>query len=715
MPLTIQHSSGRSWLDFKQLAISLLLGCSILLSGCTPQAVAQQALPPTPNAPVKTSQRLRGLVLDLDGNPIAGAQVNARGVVGITGSDGWFDLDTNGTGEWVSVSDPNFISRTRAVRPDKPTLFRLTPQDGKTISLLFTGDVMFGRRFFDPNEDGDFSDGLLPENPTFQDHLNLIDPIRPLLENADLTVINFESAISDDPSLNYLQSRPSEYQQEKDYVYSSHPSALLALKQSGVDVVDVGNNHVYDLLDPGVQQTLDALAAAGFQLGKTFFGLGLNEAQAWKPAAIEVDGQKLSFIGCTSISHGPNGGPNYVADDEEQKGGAASCSTKTIKSLVADSIGNGDIPITILHGGDEYQRAPSERMTLNAGAARSAGSSLVIGHHSHVISGLDWDGRSLVAWSLGNFIFDQTLWPTFESMALVVHMRDGKVIHAYTEPLIIEGYIPTGVTGADAEYVAREVAGYSGPGFVMEDGSMESDFSHQAAIETSNFDIKNDAGMVRAVPSGEWLSAFYGQGTLRLGRDLLRVGDFEDDDIDAEAGETPFWDLSEPDKATGAAYAYEGQSGAHLERGSGSLEPVTLTTTHRQLLKAGDEITVTGMGRSSGNAPVEVQLSWYADTKGPSADQTIVPLHLSKDWASFSINAKAPEGMVAVGLYFKLQPPASDIASVDFDNLHMIQWAEPGAAFSPLYDFYRLEGSGAVTFERSTLPGWDLFEKFAGD
>ena len=713
MPLLKRLFSRFGW-NFQRWLI-ILLGLALLLSACNPQVAPQTPASSSRSSVPAQKQQLRGLVLDLNGSPIAGAKVSAQNMNGVTGSDGWFTLDTGGTGQWVTVSDPNFIARTRAVRPGNPTLFRLTPQDGKTISLLFTGDVMFGRRFFDPNEDGDFSDGLLPENPTLQDHLNLIDSIRPLLEDADLTVINFESAISDDPSLNYLQARPSEYHQEKDYIYSSHPSALLALKQAGVDVVDVGNNHVYDLLDPGVRQTLDALSAAGFISGETFFGMGMNEAAAWKPAVVEAEGQKLGFVGCTSITDSPAGGPSYVAVDSAHKGGAASCSNQLLKSEINGLLQAGPSPIAVLHGGHEYERTPSEFISEMAKAARESGAALIIGHHPHVISGLDWDGQSLAAWSLGNFIFDQTLWPTFESMVLVVHMRDGKVIHAHTEPLIIADYIPTGVTGEDAEYVTREIAGHSSAGFVMEDGSMESDFAQQAVTQSSSLRLKNDAGAAQPVSSGEWLSAFQGEGTLRLGRDLLWVGDFEDDDIDAQTGEDPFWDLSGPDKATAPAYAYEGQSGAHLERGAGNLEPAVLTPTHRQLVKEGDELTVSGMGRASGGGPVELQLSWFADTKGPSADQTTIPLHLTKDWMPFSVDAKVPKGIVAVGLYLKLQPPARGTASVDFDNLHLIQWAAPDAAFSPLYDFYRLQGSGVLTFERDVLPGWDLFEKATGE
>lgn len=687
----------------------LLLSCILLLSACALKSGDASTLPASQTA---SSLPLRGLVIDLDGKPIAGAHVSAREATGVTGQDGWFSLDTSGQGQWVTISHPAFIARTRAMRSEKPTLFRLTPQDGKTISLLFTGDVMFGRRFFDRNEDGAFSDGLIPEHPTLTDHLRLIEPIRPLLENADLTIINFESAISDDPSLNYLQARPLEYHLEKDYVYSSHSSALLALKQSGVDIINVANNHTYDLLDKGVEQTKNALEAAGFIAGRSYFGIGMSEETAWEPGQTSVKGQNFGFLGCTSITRNPlTGGPSYVADDKEKKGGAAACSINAMEGAVTSQLSSGSIPLAAVHGGMEYQREPSEYVVKLVQAARKAGAAVVIAHHPHVISGLNWDGKSLAAWSMGNFIFDQTLWPTFESMVLVVHMRDGKVIHAYTEPLIIEDFIPGGVVGADAEYVAREIAGHSSAGFVMEDGAIESDFDQQAVTHLTRLELKDETGMPRTVPAGERVSSFGGNGTLRLGRNLIWVGDFEDEDLDSQAGENRFWTLLAPDKIIGTAFAYEGQYGARLKRSASNQEPAILTPIHRVLIKAGDQITVSGMGRSLDQSPAVLQISWFTDTKGPSSTQSILPIKLEKDWTPFTLDLTVPEGVIAVGLYLKLSPPKTGFATADFDSLHLISWAAPDAPFSPLYDFYRVEGSGTIVFARDVLPGWDLFQK----
>ena len=66
----------------------------------------------------------------------------------------------------------------------QPIQISLTPDDGKVVTLHFGGDVMFGRRFFDLNEDGDTTDRILPISGGVEEHLALLEPIQPLLANA---------------------------------------------------------------------------------------------------------------------------------------------------------------------------------------------------------------------------------------------------------------------------------------------------------------------------------------------------------------------------------------------------------------------------------------------------------------------------------------------------------------------------------------------------
>ena len=80
----------------------------------------------------------------------------------------------------------------------------------------------------------------------------------------------------------------------------------------------------------------------------------------------------------------------------------------------------------------------------------------------------------------GNLLFDQDVWPTFQSYLLVAHVRRGKVIRAFAEPLMLEGYRPRGIAGGVADHVAREAAGREHGPFLVEDGAMEVDLGRRA-------------------------------------------------------------------------------------------------------------------------------------------------------------------------------------------------------------------------------------------
>jgi hypothetical protein len=48
-----------------------------------------------------------------------------------------------------------------------------------------------------------------------------------------------------------MEPRPATFHPTTGFVYASHPNSVMALKQSGVDVVDIANNHTYDMLETG--------------------------------------------------------------------------------------------------------------------------------------------------------------------------------------------------------------------------------------------------------------------------------------------------------------------------------------------------------------------------------------------------------------------------------------------------------------------------------
>lgn len=654
-----------------------------------------------------------GVVIDLDGRPVANAQVVLADSAATTDDSGRFHLIARAPG-WITVRHPQFLSRTRAAFPEQPLLVRLTPDDGETIALHFGGDTMFGRRYYDLNSDGNTADGLIQIGNEARDQAQLLRYIQPLLANADLTAVNLESPLADKPYFDPNQPRPPVFHPTKDFVFASHPSAARTLRDAGVDVVDLGNNHMYDLLEAGLTETKAGLETAGYAVGVGQFGAGHNDSEAWRPAVITVRGITLAFIGCTGIP-GDDQPINYVA--AVHKGGAARCASAPLQQAVQAARAQAQVVIVMIHSGFEYGRDPSPTVQQLTATARAAGATLVINHHPHVVGGLNWQANTLAAWTLGNFLFDQDVWPTFESYLLAVHLRRGQVIRAYVEPFIIADYLPRPIIGPMAEFVARGAAGRAPGPFLIEDGVAEVDVDGRAITQevVTALDGGPNNGAIYRFENGASLAAIQGSGVVLAGRDLLWTGSFEDETADDQVNPGALWDLT--DQFIGPDYAYEGQAGVRLRRLFSDGADALLTHKHRILIEPNRKFSVIGRVRTNGG--VTLQLSWYPDTKGPSTLQTRVPdlIVANNTWQPFRIDVTYPNfsdandpdnqlpGKPAVGVFLRLSPPGRDRATADFDNIRLIAWEEPGTPPTLEHDFFRVTGAVSATLRRDVLPG----------
>jgi len=687
---------------------------SALPTSTLEQVVSTPVTSVAQTTPISETEIIVGRVISLDGKPIQGANVYYLEQKTTTDINGHFEFRSGEGVQWVTAEHPDFLSRTRAASINSALVIRLTPDDGETVAIHFVGDTMFGRRYFDPNEDGNPNDGLLGIDATPQEHLELLRYVQPLLENADITAINLESSLSPYPYIDPTEPRPANYHPTKEYIFATHINAASAFKQSGVDVIDLANNHLYDALDQGVEDTFDGLEQAGYQGGIGYFGAGLSENQAWEPAVIDVRGQTIAFLGCTSITY-PfiKGTPDrnaisYFASETFGKGGAARCEEDAIRAAVGEAANNYDTVVMMIHGGSEYERAPTDVVVRMTDAAREAGATLVVNHQPHVVGGFDWNDSSFVAWTLGNFAFDQTLWETLETYLLAVHIRKGKVIRAYVEPLIIEGYLPKGVTGELAEFVARGAAGREPGPFIIESGSMEVDL--YGIGEKSELIVplngKQDTGTVFRLKDGWGISNISGQNNIMMGRDMLWVGSFENEDTDPSIYDDTLWELDGPNKYFGLEYAFSGKMGVRLQRGALDREDVVLTTVYRIPVETGSEISILGMVRASENAIMDLQLSWYPESRGPSSIQTVEPIEINSanTWQAFRFDTTIPADTIATKLFIRLNPPLNGLATADFDNIKIIKWAPEGTRVSPLYDHIKVVGNGEITIRKDILP-----------
>ncbi len=630
---------------------------------------------------VPRSEEVVGVVVGPRGTPVAGAEVVSGGVRTRTDHEGRFTLGT--AAGWVTATAPGYVPRTRAGAPGDRAVIRLPRRTQDTITLAFGGDVMFGRRFYDPLEDGS-GGGLLQPADGVAEHQRLLAGVAPLLADADIAAVNLETPLLADPWYDPRRPRPPRFHPSKEFAFASGPAAAEALARTGVDVVDVGNNHLFDALGKGVRRTRQALAAAGYRPGEGYFGAGLFPRQAWSPAVQEVRGQRVAYIGCTSI-RGDDQPLTYVA--EPGKAGAAACSPGRLARAVKRARAEADIVVAMVHGGYEYGRIPSRQVRALSTAARAAGATLVVNHHPHVVGGVEHDGQGLTAWTLGNLLFDQTVWPTFESYVLNVAVTRGRVSSAWLEPLRLQGYVPTGVYGEDADWVAGGALARSAGPWVVDDGSLWLD----------------TAGAARRVATrlpGPGLRRVDAGCAPGAGRELLWTGDFEALDLaDATSAglEAPLWNVTadDPYRRLDPDAAHHGRAGVLLHRASANSSDVILTVAHRVLIGQRHRLTLLLDHRSLfGQPAAALQLSWYNDTLGSSQERTLVPIEAGDSWGTLRVDVRAPQNAVAVQPFVRLAPPQTGVTQLAVDDVRLVDWDEPGC------DYVR----GPVVLQGAALP-----------
>lgn len=382
--------------------------------------------------------------------------------------------------------------------------------------LMFAGDAMLARRYFEPRAGEPV---LVDAASPLDDAQRLLAAVKPYVELADLASVNLESPLSAESLTDPVPKLVTFY---------SPPELADALEWAGFDYVALGNNHTYDFREAGIRTTLEALEDT--TLG--YSGAGHDETEARRPFVSTATGAPLAFL--SYVGWPGTFSPTQTATAD--KGGAALGTADTFAEDLA-RLDRNAIAILQHHAGLEYAAMPalSERTSLRQAVA--AGADLAIGHHAHVLQGLEIYKERLIAYSLGNFLFDQYHYTTQLGMLLYVWI-DGERFHrAEVVPLNINGYAPTPAVGAFADAVLNRIARVSAPlgtcfarsgahAVVLSDAAATEACPAETIAPTGAGPVPLALGAVGAsavspvrieAPGRSW----------RLGIDLFRRGDFE--------------------------------------------------------------------------------------------------------------------------------------------------------------------------------------------
>ena len=241
------------------------------------------------------------------------------------------------------------------------------------ISILMAGDIMLGR-------------GVAPI--AAGDPAGLFEDVRLVVKSADLSLANLESPLTDRA---HRSANPNSLEAD--------PALASVIERAGFDLMTLANNHIGDTGPDGVVDTIKAVENASM----VAVGAGADSDTATRGVLLEVGDLTVAVLSFDAT------GAGLIAGSSP---GVAAWQTETARVAVVEAARQSDLVVVAVHGGVEYLPDPDRRMTAIAEQLTGWGADIVWGQGAHVVQPVtflaDEGGRgSVVATSLGNFLFDQ--------------------------------------------------------------------------------------------------------------------------------------------------------------------------------------------------------------------------------------------------------------------------------------------------------------------
>lgn len=246
---------------------------------------------------------------------------------------------------------------------------KTTKRKNKTVSFTISavGDCTFGT-----DENFAYEGSMPAKYDEVGDFNYFFENVKSVFEEDDLTIVNFEGTLTD-----------STIREDKQFAFKADKSYAEILTDGFVEAANLANNHSKDYGEQSYNDTMDALDEAGI----TNFGYD-------RVAIKKVKGIKVGLVGTYVLADGLG-----VKDSME----------KNIQDLKDEG---AQVIIASFHWGEEKAEYPNDVQVELAHAAIGAGADLVLGHHPHVLQGIEqYKGKNIV-YSLGNFCFGGNMYPS---------------------------------------------------------------------------------------------------------------------------------------------------------------------------------------------------------------------------------------------------------------------------------------------------------------
>ena len=245
-----------------------------------------------------------------------------------------------------------------------------SPEAGKSVGedllLSFTGDCILGTDEYFAWDTG------LPAYYDLYGPEYFLKNVRSIFEEDDLTIVNMEGTLTEETT-----------RVEKQFAFKGDPDYVKILTSSSVEAANVANNHSHDYGEKSFQDTVNILETNGI---RTF---GYDNV-----AIMEIKGIRVGMFGI------------YELDDHLERIPQVKKDIAKLKEQQADII------VAVFHWSNELVTVPDENQVTLAHLAIDEGADVVVGHHPHVVQGIEKYKGKIIAYSLGNFCFGGNTHPT---------------------------------------------------------------------------------------------------------------------------------------------------------------------------------------------------------------------------------------------------------------------------------------------------------------
>ncbi len=316
------------------------------------------------------------------------------------------------------------IRKTEAASQPLPALVwnafpgdHVQPPTGEALTILCTGDLMFGRHVEEVL-------AHLPSGDPFE-------AVRSDLTAADLAMGNLECVLGN------AEARATWKGYDKILLPAAPDSAKL-LKKAGYGFLTLDNNHSFDFGEAGFRSTVAALEAQG--LG--WHGAWNVADKFVEPWITQVRGVRVAVLTYSDVSP-----PSF--DAKPGKIGTAPPMPSLLKRDIPHAKAESDLLIIQVHWGKEYTTEPTDRQVALAHLMVDLGADAVVGHHPHLLQAFERYKGKPILYSLGNFLFDLSRPETHPTIALKLVFKPGRATGASFAPVWGGDIFPRPIRGAE--------------------------------------------------------------------------------------------------------------------------------------------------------------------------------------------------------------------------------------------------------------------------